>query len=159
MRPLGSGSTDSHPSSEALHLGKARVAVVDEVCVRVSGSQAWAWLALEPRSRRLLAVRLSWTRNDLVAHAFLKHLKEHYGIRVVVADGAPWYRWACMELGLRLHVKRGGDRSLLERLNKEAKRRLRDFDIDFPGKSLGTAKTWLRAWRALLQLGEASHDA
>ena len=53
-----------------------------------------------------------------------------------------------MELGLRLHVERGGGRSLLERLNKEAKRRLKDFDINFPSKTIKTAKTWLKAWHA-----------
>jgi transposase-like protein len=103
---------------------------------------------MEHGTRRLLAVQFSWTRNGLIAHAFLKHLNTRYGIRVVVADGALWYRWACVEVGLRLQVEPGGGRSLLERLNKEVKRRLKDFDISFPGKSLSTARAWLKAWKA-----------
>ncbi len=34
--------------SAALHPGKARVAVVDEMCVRASSSRAWAWLVMDP---------------------------------------------------------------------------------------------------------------
>lgn len=44
---------------EALHTGPARVAVVDETAVRVAGEQAWLWIAMDPKSRRLLAVRLT----------------------------------------------------------------------------------------------------
>jgi len=45
--------------SEALHPGHVRVAVVDERGVNVAGEEAWIWLAVEPRSGRLLALRLS----------------------------------------------------------------------------------------------------
>jgi len=44
------------------------------------------WIALEPKSRKLLALELSWTRNSFVAYLFLKRLKGLYGIRVVVAE-------------------------------------------------------------------------
>ena len=68
---------------EALHAGRAKVAIVDERYVYVAGEQPWIWLAMEPRSRRLLAVRLSWTRNILAAYSFLKHLRDRYSVRVV----------------------------------------------------------------------------
>jgi len=57
------------------------------------------WIVLEPRSRRVLGLELSWTRNSLTAYLFLKRLKSLYGVRVIVADGAPWYG-VCSELGL-----------------------------------------------------------
>ena len=135
--------------SEAFYTGEARTAVVDEGTVNLKGIEAWIWMALEPRSRRILALELSWMRSNLAAYLFLKRLKDRYGVRVIVADGAPWYG-VCSELGLRLIH----DRSLLnlaERLSKEVKRRLKDFDLYFPcrcKKPFRHTKTWLEAWRS-----------
>jgi transposase-like protein len=71
--------------SEAFYVGKAKVAVVDERTVIIKGEEAWIWIALEPKSRRLLALELSRTRNSFAAYLFLKKLKSLYGIRVIVA--------------------------------------------------------------------------
>jgi transposase-like protein len=66
-----------------------------------------------------------------------------------VANEAPWYG-VCSELRLRLIY----DRSLLnleERLSKELKRRLKDFDLSFScgcPKPFRHVKTWLEAWRS-----------
>lgn len=112
------------------------------------------WLESRPGygslwSRRLLAVRLSWTRNILAAYSFLKHLRDRYSVRVVVVDGAQWYMEPCRELGLRRVVQRGMVHNLMERLSKEVKRRLKDFDLHFPrDKTLRGARAWLKAWKA-----------
>ncbi|MEM3693878.1 MAG: hypothetical protein QXI39_07665 [Candidatus Bathyarchaeia archaeon] len=132
MNPYGAGSIrfDRFGSlSEAFYLGRAGTAVVDERTVNLGGLEAWIWIALEPVSRRILALELSWTRSNLTAYLFLKKLRDLYGVRVIVANGAPWYGVAS-ELGLRLIH----DRSLLnlaERLSKELKRRLKDFSSTF----------------------------
>gem|GEM_PF-5838750 len=47
------------------------------------------WIAIKPSSRKLLAIELSWTRNILVAYRFLKNLRDGYGVRITVVDGAP----------------------------------------------------------------------
>ncbi|MEM2169159.1 MAG: hypothetical protein QW186_05090 [Candidatus Bathyarchaeia archaeon] len=78
-------------------------------------------MALEPISKRLLALELNWIRNNLTARISLKRLKEKYGVRIIVANGAHWCSVAS-ELGLRLIH----DRNLLniiERLSKEVKRK------------------------------------
>jgi hypothetical protein len=54
--------------SGALHVGRARKAVVDERSVRVRGEEAWIWMALETRSRRPLAPEPSWTRSSPTAY-------------------------------------------------------------------------------------------
>ena len=136
---------------EAFHVGRAKMAVVDERPVNVKGVEAWIWMALEPKSRRLLALELSWTRNSLTAYLFLKHLRDAHGVRVIIADGAQWYVQPCIDLGLRLQVQRGGFHSLVERLSKEVKRRLKDFDLYFPcrcHKPFKHVKEWLEAWKA-----------
>ena len=87
----------------------------------MAGGKAWVWLAMKSTSRRLLAVRLSWKRNILVAYNFLKHLRERYGVRVVVVDGAKWYLEPCLELGIRRIVQCGGFHNIMERLSKEVR--------------------------------------
>jgi transposase-like protein len=44
---------------------------VDEISVIIDGEEAWIWIALEPKSRRILAFELSWTRNSFTAYLFL----------------------------------------------------------------------------------------
>lgn len=84
-----------------------------------------------------------------MAYGFLKHLRDSYGVRVVVVDGADWYIEPRLELRIRRQVGRGGVHVLMERLNREVKRRLKEFDLYFPrDKSLHGAKAWLQAWKA-----------
>ena len=61
--------------SEVFHVGRAKIAVVDERSVNIKGIEAWIWMAFEPRSRKLLALEISWTRNSIVAYKFLKAFK------------------------------------------------------------------------------------
>lgn len=49
--------------SEALYMRRAKTAVVDERAVNLKGVEAWIWIALESRSKRILALDLSWTRS------------------------------------------------------------------------------------------------
>jgi len=59
-------------------------------------------MAIEPSSKKLLAIELSWTRNILVVYRFLKNLKDGYGVRIVIVDKAPWYVEPCIKPCLRL---------------------------------------------------------
>lgn len=134
--------------ADAFHRGMAKTAVVDERSVNVRGLEAWLWMALEPRSRRMLALEVSWTRNNLVAYGFLKRLRDRYGVRVVVCNGASWYG-VCRELGLR-RIADPDLQNLVERLSKEVKRRLKDFDLYFPCRCptpLRHVGRWLEAYR------------
>jgi len=134
--------------SKAFRLGGAKAAIVDGRTVIIRGVEAWIWMALEPISRRILSLELSWTRSNLTAYLLLKRLKNLYGVRVIVADGAPWYG-VCSELGLRL-IHHRNLLNLAERLSKEVKRRLKDFDLYFPcrcRKPFLHAKGLLEAWR------------
>ncbi|MEM2905587.1 MAG: hypothetical protein QW057_03985 [Candidatus Bathyarchaeia archaeon] len=55
---------------------------------------------MKPKPRRMLALGVCWTRNDLVAYGFLRGLRDRYGVRVV-CNGASWYG-VCWELSLGL---------------------------------------------------------
>jgi len=134
---------------DAFHMGYAKTAVVDERYVNVKGAGAWIWMAYEPTSKRLLSLRATWHRNDLTAFLFLRWLKERYRVRCVITDGTHWYRHACRQLRLRHQV----DDALcnyVERLSKEFKRRLIDFDLYFPcrcDRPFSHVNRWLEAWR------------
>jgi len=45
--------------SEVFHVGRAKIAVVDERSLNINGFEAWIWIAMEPKSRRVLALELS----------------------------------------------------------------------------------------------------
>ena len=116
----------------------------------LKGLGAWIRLAMDPRSRRLLALDLSWTRNGSVAYRLLRRLRDNHGVRAVVADGALWYRRPCHGLGLR-HQVDPGLCNLVERLSKEAKRRMKGFDLYFPcrcSRPFGHVRRWLEAWKS-----------
>jgi transposase-like protein len=135
--------------SEAFNPGLAKTAVVDECSLNVKGLEAWMWMALDPGSRRLLALEVTWTRSNLTACGFLKELRERHGVRVIITDEAPWYRAPCPQLGLR-HIVDPHAGNFMERLSKEVKRRLKDFDLYFPCRCpqpFNHVKTWLEAWK------------
>lgn len=134
---------------EAFNPGLAKTAVVDERSLNVKGLEAWMWMALDPGSRRLLALDVSWTRSNLTAYSFLRRLRERHGVRVIISDGASWYRGPCLELGLR-HLIDPNTGNSMERLSKEVKRRLKDFDLYFPCRCpqpFSHVRTWLEAWK------------
>jgi transposase-like protein len=135
--------------ADVLHIGYAKTAVVDERYVNVKGFGAWIWMAYEPHSRRLLALHATWHRNDLAAYLFLQWLKERYRVRYIITDGAHWYRYASSQLNLH-HQVDGALCNYVERLSKEVKRRLADFDLYFPcrcRKPFTHVNRWLEAWR------------
>jgi len=106
----------------------------------VKGLEAWVWMAIE----------LSLTRNMLVAYKFLKYLRDSYGVWIVVVDGAPWYVEPSIKLCLRLNLE-NRLHNMVERLSREVKRRLRDFNIYSPCRCrepLKYVETWLEAWRS-----------
>ena len=134
--------------ADAFHIGYAKTAVVDERYVNVKGLGAWMWMAYEPKSKRLLSLRATWHRNELTAQLFLGWLKMRYRVRHVITDGASWYRYACHQLGLR-HQVDDVSSNYVERLSKEVKRRLADFNLYFPcrcDKPFTHVNRWLDAW-------------
>ena len=107
-------------------------------------------MAVEPRSRKLSAIELSWTRNILIAYRSLRNLRDSYGVRIVVVDGDSWYVEPSIKLGLRLHVEIGGIHNIVERLSREVKRRLRSINLYLPcrcRKPFKNVERWTNTWR------------
>ena len=66
----------------------------------------WLWIAIEPKSKSILDMRISLERSILVAEQFLQELIKKYGKNPVSTDGdGTWYLpQACRFLKLRYHT-------------------------------------------------------
>jgi transposase-like protein len=61
--------------------------------IRVVGREVvWLWIAIEPKSKSILDMRISLERSILVAEQFLQELIKKYGKNPVSTDGGgTWY--------------------------------------------------------------------
>src|SRR4051794_34067429 len=60
--------------------------IIDETLVRVGREVVWLWIAIEPKSKSILDVRISLERSILVAEQFLQELIKKYGKNPVSTD-------------------------------------------------------------------------
>ena len=61
--------------------------IIDETLIRVGREVVvWLWIAIEPKSKSILDVRISLERNILVAEQFLQELIQKYGKNPVSTD-------------------------------------------------------------------------
>jgi len=111
---------------------KVRRIFVDETMIRISGRQAWVWVAYEPELKRFLSFRVSFNQSGLDAYLFLKELRGRYGRKPIWTDEGVWYPDACRELGLEHRVYPLEWKNLIERMNQVLKDRLENFDDLFP---------------------------
>ena len=74
--------------------------------IRVGREVVWLWIAIEPKSKSILDMRISLERSILVAEQFLQELIKKYGKNPVSTDdgGGTWYPQACRFLKLRHHT-------------------------------------------------------
>ncbi len=70
---------------------EAKVAVIDEMEIKIGGRWHWPRIAIEPNRRKVLTMALTKTRNGLVVRSLLKDIKRRYGRLRIVTDGEGWY--------------------------------------------------------------------
>src|SRR5579884_2798995 len=73
---------------------------VDETVLQIDGKDYWLWLAYEPKLKRCLFMHLSRERTIFVCYHFFKQLRNRYGRKLILTDGALWYDQACRWLRL-----------------------------------------------------------
>jgi putative transposase len=121
--------------------------VVDETLVKTGSELVWIWVAIEPKSRLILALSLSKERNMLIAEKFLSGLVKVHGKRPVSTDGGTWYPQACKFLKLTHRIHSSHEKSLIERAMQYIKDRTEGFDDYFPCRkarcNLHHIKNWL----------------
>jgi putative transposase len=89
--------------------------IVDETLLKVGSEYTWLWVAIDAKSKEILALSISKERNMLIAERFLSNIVIDYGIHPVSTDGGTWYPMACRFLGLEHHIHSPYEKSLIER--------------------------------------------
>jgi len=120
--------------------------IIDETLVRVGREVVWLWIAIEPKSKSILDMRISLERSILVAEQFLQELIKKYGKNPVSTDGGTWYPQACRFLKLRHHIHSYYERSIIERTIQYIKDRTECFNDYFPCQKDNCTLEHVRNW-------------
>ena len=78
--------------------------IVDETLIKVGSEYIWLWVAIDAKSKEILALSISKERNMFVAERFLAGLVKGHGRHPVSTDGGTWYPMACKFLNLKHHL-------------------------------------------------------
>ncbi len=121
--------------------------IIDETLVKIGSAHMWIWVAIELKSREILALNISKERNMLIAERFISSLVQIHGKHPVSTDGGTWYPQACRFLNVDHHIHSSLERSLIERTMQYIKDRTESFDDYFPCKlkncKLKHVQNWL----------------
>jgi putative transposase len=106
MFPSGIGSNVINQQKMAEENESITIHYIDETLIKVGGEVVvWLWIAIEPKSKSILDMRISIERSILVAaEQFLEELIKKYGEYPVSTDGGSWYPQACRFLKLHHHI-------------------------------------------------------
>jgi putative transposase len=106
--------------------------IVDETMLKVGPEYIWLWVAIDAKSKEILALSISKERNMFVAERFISDLIKTHGRHPVSTDGGTWYPMACKFLKLKHHLHSSFEKSLIERTMQYIKDRTESFDDYFP---------------------------
>lgn len=122
--------------------------VLDETVIRVNDGRHWLYAVVDPATNEFLHARLFQTRTTQLTVLFLRELrdKQHIEQARLFVDGAHHLRTALTRLGLRFQVCHHGNRTAVERIFREVKRRTSSFSNTFSYVEPSTAETWLQAF-------------
>lgn len=121
---------------------------VDQTAIRVNDEQYWLYAAVDPETNQFLHVRLFPTYTIPIGKEFLAELLEKHDVAeaVFLIDDARDLEGALRRTGLAYRVEIHGQRTLIERLFRELKRRTSSFSNCFSHAQPSTANSWLQAF-------------
>jgi putative transposase len=131
---------------------------VDETLLQVDGQNYWLWIAYEPNLNVCLMMHLSRERTIFVCYQFFKQLRNRYGRKPILTDGASWYNDACKWLRLPHQVYGTELKNLMERFIQQIKDRTECFDDHFPCRKKENCDrqhvwNWLKLFLLYLHVG------
>jgi len=83
--------------------------------IKAGSDYVWLWVAIEPRDKMILGIRISIERSMLVAEQFIQSLIRKYGKHNISTDGGTWYPQACRILNMEHHIHSSLEKSFIER--------------------------------------------
>jgi putative transposase len=78
--------------------------IIDETLIKAGSNFVWLWVAIEPRDKMILDIRISLERSMLVAEQFIQSLIRKYGKHNILTDSGTWYPQACRFLNVEHHL-------------------------------------------------------
>ena len=106
--------------------------ILDATQFKVGSEFIWLWIAIEPKTKNIVAINISKERNMFVL-IFLYGIIKAYGEHPVSIDGITWYPQACRFLKLPHHIHSSFEKSIIERTIQYIKdRTIEGFDDYFP---------------------------
>ena len=121
-----------HPKKISSRKRKIVEYIVDETMLKVGPEYIWLWVAIDVKSKEILALSISKERNMFVTERFISDLIKTHGRHPVSTDGGTWYPMACKFLKLKHHLHSSFEKSLIERTMQYIKDRTESFDDYFP---------------------------
>jgi len=102
---------------------------LDETVVKIDGENHWLFAAVDPETNGILHVGVYTARTAVATQLFLRELEAKHEIEdaEIVVDGAPWLHAGLHELGMHCRHETHGDRTPVERVFQEIKRRTEQF--------------------------------
>lgn len=118
---------------------------LDETVVKIDGERFRLYSAVDPATNKTLLTRLYPTRTTVLTERFLRELRSEHDVEgaTFLVDGAPWLQTALERCGLQYRHETVGDRTAVERVYTEVKRRTSSFENTFCNADPATAETWL----------------
>jgi len=121
---------------------------VDETVIRINNQQYWLSAAADPDTNELLHLRLFAATTTALTEIFLRELWQKHDVvdTVFLVDGATHLHAALQRAGLRFQTECHGNRSAVERIFQEVKRRTSSFLNCFSHVESETAENWLQSF-------------
>ena len=127
--------------------------IIDETLIKAGSDYVWLWVvAIEPRDKMILGIRISIERSMLVAEQFIQSLIRKYGGKHNVStDGGTWYYpQACKFLNVKHHIHSSIEKSFIERTIQYIKDRTDEcFDDYFPCMRINCKLEHIMNWSVL----------
>jgi putative transposase len=123
--------------------------IIDETLIKAGSNYVWLWVAIEPRNKMILGIRISIERSILVAEQFIQSLIRKYGRHNISTDGVTWYPQACRFLNVEHHIHSSIEKSFIERTIQYIKDRTECFDDYFPCMRINCKLAHIMNWLVL----------
>jgi len=116
----------------------------------LSGEHLYVWVAVDVKTREVLACRVSWARNMMVAEALLRKVLEACENKpLILVDKGSWCPETLISLGPKWRHVNFGMRNRIERWFGILKARTKRFYNTFPNNStIQSTKTFMETFIA-----------
>ena len=124
--------------------------VIDETVIQVNDERRWLYAAVDLETNEFPHLRLFPTRKTQLTVLFLQELQQITSVAraAILVDNAHHLKAALSRFGLRFRTSRRGNRSAVERVFREVKRRTYLLSNTFSHAQPTTAERWLQTFAA-----------